>query len=133
MLGVAGLILIQGIIAGGDFRVVAGLGVGLFMLFTSHSRYDLYTDVLVIRYRVPRTIVIPLTEVEDVRQARMPLGGPALLIHRRGGKVLAIMPKDPEGFLSQIKAGLSAREEPPKPSGRADDRKPTPRRRRPGP
>ena len=134
LLAVAGFMLLQGIFIGGDvFRMVAGLGVGIFMVFTSHSRYDLYPDALVIRYKAPRKIVVPLSEVQDVRSAKLPFGGPALLIHRKGGRVLAIMPTDPEGFLSQINAGLSAKKEPPKSNGDAQDEpgKPTPRRRRP--
>ena len=131
LLAVAAFMLLQGLWVGDLIRLVIGLSVGIFLLFTSHARYELFQDALIIRYRAPRKIVIPLREVEDVRPTKLPFGGPALLIHRTGGRVLAIMPRDPEGFLSQIKAGLSAKEEPPKPGGEADTHKPTPRRRPP--
>ena len=127
---VAGMMLFLGLTGGGPLPVVAGLGVGFYLWYTKHTRYDLFQDVLVIRYQAPRTRVIPLSDVPSARFARMLLGGQALLIQRRRGGALAITPKDPEGFLSHLEAGFRTREEPPKPKQRAGKSKPTPRRRR---
>ena len=141
LLFVAGMMLFQGLTGGGVLPILSGLGVGFYLWYTKHTRYDLFQDALVTRYRAPRTRVVPLNDVLSARFARMPLGGQALLIHRRRGGVLVITPKDPEGFLSHLEAGLRTlshleaglrtREEAPKPKPRAERFKPTPRRRRP--
>ncbi len=130
LLFVAGLMLLLGLTGGGPLPVLAGLSVGFYLWYTKHTRYDLFQDVLVTRYRAPRTRVVPLRDVLSARFARTPLGGQALSIHRRRGGVLVITPKDPEGFLSHLEAGLPTREEPPKPTPRVERSKPTPRRRR---
>ena len=130
LLVVAGVMFFLGVTGGGTLPILIGLGVVFYHWYTKHTRYDLFQDVLVIRYRAPRTRVIPLIDVPSARFARTPLGGQALLIQRRRGGALAITPKDPEGFLSHLEAGLRTREEPPKPKQRAGKSKPTPRRRR---
>ena len=130
LLVVAGVMFFLGVTGGGPLPILIGLGVGFYHWYTKHTRYDLFQDVLVIRYRAPRTKVISLSDVLSARLARMALDGQALLIQRQRGGVLVIKPKDPEGFLSHLEAGLRPREEPPKPKPQADMRKPTPRRRR---
>ena len=130
LLIVAGVMLLLGLTGGGVIPVLSGLGMGFYLWYTKHTRYDLFQDVLVTRYRAPRTRVVPLSDVLSARFARTLLGGPALSIQRRRGGVLVITPKDPEAFLSHLEDGLSTREEPPKPKPRAERSKPTPRTRR---
>lgn len=119
LLFVAGFMVIQGLVGGEVLPVLSGLGVGLFLFFTRHSRYELFEDVLVVRFMAPRTIVIRLADVQDVRLVKMPLGGPALLISRAGRGGLAIMPVDPEGLLARLKAAPGLKTQPAKPE--ADD------------
>ena len=98
---IAGVLLYQGLTGGGALPILVGLGLGFYYLYTRHTRYDLFEDVLVIRYRI-RTMVVPLTDVEGAELGGMPMSGQALLIRRRGGGLLVMTPKDPEGFLSRL-------------------------------
>ena len=134
LLVVAGILVIQGLAGAGDLPVLTGIAVALFLAFTKHSRYDLYTDAIVIRYWAPRKIIVPLSEIRDVGLVRLPFGGPSVLLHRTRGRILPIMPKDPETFLARIKANMSAPQEPPKPAAptdAGDAPRPRARRRRP--
>ena len=132
LLVVAGLMIIQGFVPPFDpMPVLFGAGVGGFLAFTRHTRYELYQDALVIRFMAPRRIVVPLTEMQDVRMVKMPLGGSALLVQRASGGTLAIMPVDPEGFLARLKAGPGADPQPPKPEDGDAGRPASPRRRSP--
>ena len=131
LLIVAAVMVFQGLTVAGLIPVLTGFGVAGFLAFTKHNRYDLYEDVLVIRYWAPRKIVIPLSEIQDVGSIRLPFGGPSLLLHRTRGRVLPIMPKDPETFLVHLKAGLEAAKQPPSPVAEDEPPRPRPRRRRP--
>ena len=105
LLVVAGLMIIQGFIPPFDpMPVLFGGGVGAFLAFTRHTRYELYQDALVIRFMAPRKIVVPLAEMQDVRIMKMPLGGRALLVHRAARGALGIQPADPEWFLTPLPA-----------------------------
>ena len=125
--------VVQGFTGGGDIPILAGIGLAVFLAFTKHVRYDLYEDVLVIRYWAPRKIIIPISEIVDVGSVRLPFGGPSVLVHRTRGRVLAIMPKDTETFLTLLKASLESAKQPPSAATAEDDEPPRPstRRRRP--
>ena len=135
LLVVAGLMIIQGFIPPFDpMPVLFGGGVGAFLAFTRHTRYELYQDALVIRFMAPRKIVVPLAEVQDVRIMKMPLGGRALLVQRADRGALVIMPADPEGFLTLLQARPGADPPPPKlkdddAEGQAPRKRRAPRRR----
>ena len=131
LLIVAGIMVVQGFMGAGDIPVLAGFAVVGFLAFTKHNRYDLYEDALVIRYWAPRKIVIPLSEIRDVGSVRLPFGGPSLLLHRTGGRVLPIMPKDTETFLAHLKASLETAQHPPSPAAKDEPLKQRARRRRP--
>ena len=111
---IAGVLLYPGVTGGGALPILFGLGLGLFYLYKKPTRYDLFQDALVIRYRI-RTMVVPLSDVQGAQLRGMPMSGQALLIQRRTGGLLVITPKDPEGFLSRLEAGLRTSEEPPQP------------------
>ena len=130
LLFVAAILVIQGLAGAGGLPILTGFAVAAFLGFTKHSRYDLYTDALVIRYWAPRKIVVPLSEIRDVGLVRLPFGGPSVLLHRTRGRILPIMPKDPESFLAHIKANMGAPQEPPKPAPAAGNEAPRPRARR---
>ena len=113
LLVVAAVIIVRGIATGEALPVLTGAGVVVFLALTRHTRYELFQDVLVIRFMAPRKIVVRLAEVQDIRLVKLPLGGPALLLQRASGG-LAIMPSDPEGFLARLKAGPGFKPQPPK-------------------
>ena len=131
LLFVAGILVLQGLMGNNGLAVLTGIAVVGFLAFTKHARYDLYADALVIRYWAPRKIIIPLSEIRDVGLVRLPFGGPSVLVHRRGGRVIAIMPKDPESFLAHMKAHLGTTEQRPSPAAPAAAPKPRAPRRRP--
>ncbi len=132
LLIMGGIMVLQGLTGGGDIPILAGIAVAVFLAFTKHTRYDLYGDALVIRYWAPRKIVIPLSEIRDVGSVRLPFTGASLVLHRTGGRVLAIMPKDPVSFMEHIKAGLDTAKQPAPVSDAGDSApEPRPRRRRP--
>ncbi len=106
LLVVAGMLLVQGLASGNPLPIMTAVGVGAFILFTRHSGYDLFQDVLLIRFRAPRKIVVQLSEIQDVRLMSLPFASRALVIHRRNGKHLVITPKDAEGFLSLLQDSL---------------------------
>ena len=130
---VAGFMVVQGLLSGQAAPVLTGLGVGVFLFLTRHTRYELFQDALVIRFMAPRRIVIPLADVVDVRMVKLPLGGPALLVQRARGGGLAIMPSDPEGFLARLKAGPGIKTPSPKPETETADAPRPAARRRPRP
>ncbi|MCI0816313.1 MAG: hypothetical protein J4N29_04615 [Chloroflexi bacterium] len=131
LLIMAGFMVVQGFMGAGDIPILAGFGLAVFLAFTKHVRYDLYEDALVIRYWAPRKIIIPISDIVDVGVMRLPFGGPSVLVHRARGRVLAIMPKDQEGFLAQIKARLESEKQPPSPPAEDEPPRPRTRRRRP--
>ena len=133
LLIMAGFMVVQGLTGGGDIPILAGIGVAVFLAFTKHVRYDLYEDAVVIRYWAPRKIIIPISDILDVGSVRLPFGGPSVLLHRTRGRVLAIMPKDTETFLTLLKASLESAKQPPRAASAEDDEppRPKPRRRRP--
>ena len=129
LLIMAAIMVIQGLMIPNDIPILAGIGVMVFLAFTRHTRYALYGDALVIHYWAPRKIVIPLSEIRDVGSVRLPFTGASLIVHRTRGRVIAIMPKDPESFREHLKAGLDAAKQPP-PAPDAGAEAPTPRARR---
>ena len=131
LLIMAGFMVVQGFMGAGDIPILAGFGLAVFLAFTKHVRYDLYEDALIIRYWAPRKIIIPISDIVDVGAMRLPFGGPSVLVHRARGRVLAIMPKDQEGFLAQIKARLESEKQPPSPAAEDEPPRPRTRRRRP--
>ena len=133
LLFVAGILVVQGLMGNNALAILTGFAVAGFLAFTKHSRYELYSDALVIRYWAPRKIIIPLSEIRDVGLVRLPFGGPSVILHRSKGRILPIMPKDPEGFLAHIKANLDATPQPASPAAEQDAPKPRARRRRPRP
>ena len=132
LLIMAGIMVVQGLVSNNLLPILAAIAVAVFLAFTKHTRYDLYGDVLVIRYWAPRKIIIPLSEIRDVGSVRLPFTGASLILHRTRGRVIAIMPKDPESFMAHIKAGLDTARQPPPVPDRGDVApRPRPRRRRP--
>ena len=99
-------LLITGLTGGGALPIVMGLGVVAYLLFTRHKSYELFEDALVVRFFAPKTLVVYLSNVQEVRLMRQPLVGPVLLIERNVGGKLIIKPSDYEEFLSRLTAAL---------------------------
>ena len=104
---ITGWLLIQGLTGGGYLPVLFGLGGAAYLLFTRHRRYDLFEDALVVRYLVPRTLVVYLSDVQEVRPMKQPMTGPVLLIQRKAGTRLMIKPADYDAFLARLTDALS--------------------------
>ena len=52
-----------GVMQGDGFILVLGLLLTLYFVFTFHRQYELYQDVLVVRYLAPRRMVVPLEQI----------------------------------------------------------------------
>ena len=129
LLVVAIVMVLQGLTGGGILPIFTGVAVIAFLLFTRHGAYDVYLDTLVIRYRGPRTMVVPLKDVQSARIVSQPLGGPAILVRRARGGVLIITPKEPEVLLAHLEGKQGEAEAPASPAS-ADPPRPRPRRPR---
>ena len=79
--------------------VVIAVAMGVFIWFTRHTRYDLYSNALVIRYGTPRQRAVPISEIEQVVTV---LGGKGLFVKRKGSGGLLIRPQDIETFKSRL-------------------------------
>ena len=84
--------------------IAMGLGGALWLVFTRHSRYDLFQDALVIRYLAPRTKVVLLSDIQGAELERLPFAGLVLLIRQRDGGRLVITPTDVDSFRSRLNA-----------------------------
>ena len=81
------------------FGVVA---VGYVLLFT-HARYHLFEDTLVIRYRLVRTKLVPVSEISIVETVNVALVGTSVFLVLTSGSRLFIKPRDPIAFAEQVK------------------------------
>lgn len=99
-------VLLQGLAGGGPLPILLGLAVVAFTLWKRHRRYDLYEDAFVVRYLVPRVLVVYLRDVESVQLVRQPMVGPVVLIQRKVGAKLVIRPNDSEEMVSRLNAVL---------------------------
>ncbi len=101
---VAGLFVL-GIYSGDPMPVVIAVAMGVFIWFTRHTRYDLYSNALVIRYGTPRQRAVPISEIEQVVTV---LGGKGLFVKRKGSGGLLIRPQDIETFKSRLEEILGS-------------------------
>lgn len=108
-LGLGFVILVTGAVQGNPLSVVLGLGLVVFIWFTRHFKYEIFSDRLVIHYGAPRKQVVLVDEISDVRRARVPMGGHALVLVRKGGRGMVIKPRDQEGFIEALaQVGVTA-------------------------
>lgn len=95
---VAGLFVL-GIYSAELTPVVIAVGMGIFIWFTRHTRYNIYSNALVIYYGTPRHRAVPVSDIEQVITV---LGGKGLFVKRRGSGGLLIRPQDIETFKSRL-------------------------------
>jgi len=101
---VAGLFVL-GIYSGDPMPVIIALGMGVFIWFTRHTRYNIYSNALVIYYGSPRHKAVAISDIDQVITV---LGGKGLFIKRRNSGGLLIRPQDIETFKSRLDEILEA-------------------------
>ncbi len=98
------------LIAGAATRTEAQIAIGavllLYLFFTRHRQYDLYADMLVIRFLGPRQSRVPLTEVQTVDLVEMPMAGEMVRVERKHGRRIYLMPWNAPGFVRELQARL---------------------------
>ena len=96
---IAVVLLVLGILGSDPLPVFLALGMGIFIWFTRHVRYQIFSDRLVIQYGKPRLKAVLLSDIAEVHSV---LGGKGLFIksNRAGG--LLIRPRDPETFQMRL-------------------------------
>ncbi|MEX2599224.1 MAG: hypothetical protein WD533_06170 [Dehalococcoidia bacterium] len=107
---IPGLILylvVLGVTQGDPVGIVVGVALALYFVFTFHFRYELYQDVLVIRFLAPRRKAVLLADIEDAQVIRVPLRGETLLIRRRTGGPMLLRPANTEQFLMRLNQARS--------------------------
>ena len=96
-------LFVLGIFGGDPIPIVLAIAMGLFIWFTRHSKYDIFSDRMIIHYGKPRQKIVPLNEIE---QAHLVLGGRGLFLKRKGSGGLLIRPRDPEAFKAHLDDAL---------------------------
>lgn len=99
---IAAFVVVSGIIQQDALAIVLGLALGVFVWFTTHTKYELYPDRFVIYYGMPRRRVVPLADIEDMQLVKAPLQARGLLI-RKGASRLLITPRDPDRMNTEIR------------------------------
>ena len=99
---IAAFVIVSGIVQHDTVAIVLGFALGLFVWFTTQTKYELFHDRLIIYYGMPRRRVVPLSDIEDVQLVKAPLQARGLLI-RRGVSRLLISPRDPDRLDTEIR------------------------------
>ena len=99
---IAGMLTLFGLLSLEPFNVALGIGLGLFILFTRHIRYEIFHDRLVIRYMAPRRKIVELSEIQSVQSMKRAFGGQGVFIQKKAGLGLMINPVDPEKFVAEL-------------------------------
>lgn len=99
---IAGVLTVFGLLQLELFNVALGIGLGLFILFTRHVRYEIFNERLVIRYMGPRRKIVDLSEIQSVQSVRMAFGGQGIFIQKKTGLGLVINPVDPDRFVVEL-------------------------------
>ncbi len=99
---IAGALVVSGALQLDPITVMMGAALSLYIWLTRHSRYDVFSDRLVVSYTGPRRRTIPLADIEDVRAVGFPLGGQGVFVRRKSGGGMVITPVDPEQFVQAL-------------------------------
>ncbi len=99
---IAGALVVSGALQQDPFTFVMGAGLSVYIWLTRHSRYEVFSDRLVVHYLGLRRRTIPLGDIEDVRAVGFPLGGQGVFVRRKKGGGMVITPVDPEQFVQAL-------------------------------
>lgn len=103
----AGVLVVVGVSQFDLFTMALGVGLGLYVWLTRHTRYEIFSDRLVIYYGGPRRKVVLLVDIEDVQVVKVPMGGQGLYLRRKRGWGVVIRPRDSEGFAAGLEEARS--------------------------
>ncbi len=96
-------LVVIGAISGFDpVNISLGLALFLYVWLTRHTRYDIFSDRMVIYYGAPRQKSVPLGSIKESRAVSAPMSGPSVLITLQPRGVLVIQPKSPEEFVAAL-------------------------------
>jgi len=98
----AWVLVIVGVLQFDLYTMALGVGLGLYVWLTRHTRYEIFSDRLVIYYGRPRRKVVFLVDIEDVQMVRVPMGGQGLYLRKKQGWGMVIRPRDVEGFAARL-------------------------------
>ncbi len=103
---VGGGFLIAGAVTRVEAQIVIGAALLLYLFFTRHRQYDLYADMLVIRFLGPRQSKVPLAEVQTVDLVELPMAGELVRVGRKRGRRIYLMPRNAPEFVKELQARL---------------------------
>ena len=103
---VGGAFLIVGAATRVEAQIAIGAALLLYLFFTRHRQYDLYADMLVIRFLGPRLSRVPLTEIETADMVELPMAGEMVRVGRKHGRRIYLMPRNAPEFVKQLRARL---------------------------
>ncbi len=101
---VAGVLILLGLLGFDPISFGLGVALAVYTGYTRHTRYEIYSNGLLVRFMLPRRQAVPFTEIEEAGMVKLSMVGEVLAV-RRKGKGLGLMlirPSDPELFLSKL-------------------------------
>ena len=101
-IALGGFMLFSGL-SGSSMSLLFGLVAVGYILFFTHARYYLFEDRLVIKYRLLRTKIIPVSQINTVETVNVALVGTSVFIVLTPGSRLFIKPRDSQVFVEQLK------------------------------
>ena len=90
-------------LSGNSLSLLFGIVAIGYVLFFTHARYLLFNDTLVIKYRMVRTRLVPVSEINIVETVNVALVGTSVFLVLNSGSRIFIKPRDPAAFAEQIK------------------------------
>ncbi|MBJ27207.1 MAG: hypothetical protein CL776_00095 [Chloroflexi bacterium] len=101
-IALGGFMLFSGL-SGNSLSLLFGIVAIGYVLFFTHARYLLFNDTLVIKYRMVRTRLVPVSEINIVETVNVALVGTSVFLVLNSGSRIFIKPRDPVAFAEQIK------------------------------
>lgn len=101
---VAGILILLGLFGFDPISLTLGVGLAIYTGYTRHTRYEIYSNGLLVRFMLPRRQTVPFSEIEEVGMVKLSMVGEVLAV-RKKGKGMGLMllrPSDPDLFLSKL-------------------------------
>ena len=91
-----------GTLNGDPFTLLIGTGFAAYVWFARHTRYNIFSDKLVILYGRPRRRVVLLEDITEISLLSLGFAGQALFVQAADGQRLMLKPSSPEVFLERL-------------------------------